>query len=46
MSEAIYLSDPDLHGIEIYWDRPRGGWEGQVMSRMTTLPLDVDGLLA
>jgi catechol 2,3-dioxygenase len=22
VSEAIYLSDPDEHGIEIYWDRP------------------------
>jgi catechol 2,3-dioxygenase len=44
VSEAIYLSDPDLHGIEIYWDRPRALWEGQV-SRMTTLPLDVQSLL-
>ena len=23
VSEALYLSDPDGHGIEIYWDRPR-----------------------
>lgn len=45
VSEAIYLSDPDGHGIEIYWDRPRELWEHQVASRMTTLPLDVDGLL-
>lgn len=45
VSEALYLSDPDLHGIEIYWDRPREVWEGQVASRMTTLPLDVDSLL-
>src|SRR5436305_10778067 len=45
VSEAIYLSDPDGHGIEIYWDRPREVWEGQVATRMTTLPLDVDGLL-
>jgi catechol 2,3-dioxygenase len=45
VSEALYLSDPDEHGIEIYWDRPREVWEGQVASRMTTLPLDVDGLL-
>ncbi len=44
VSEAIYLSDPDGHGIEIYRDRPRELWEGQV-ARMTTLPLDVDSLL-
>jgi len=45
VSEAIYLSDPDHHGIEIYWDRPRAGWEGQVRERLTTMPLDVDSLL-
>lgn len=45
VSEALYLSDPDGHGIEIYWDRPREVWEGQVAERMTTLPLDVDSLL-
>lgn len=46
VSEAIYLSDPDGHGIEIYHDRPRELWEGQVMSRMATDPLDVAALLA
>jgi catechol 2,3-dioxygenase len=46
VSEAIYLRDPDHHGIEIYADRPRELWEGQVFQRMTTEPLDVDGLLA
>jgi catechol 2,3-dioxygenase len=46
VSEAIYLSDPDGHGIELYWDRPRASWEGQVAARMTTLALDVDGLLS
>jgi catechol 2,3-dioxygenase len=45
VSEALYLSDPDGHGIEIYWDRPREVWDGQVAARMTTLPLDVDSLL-
>jgi catechol 2,3-dioxygenase len=45
VSEALYLSDPDQHGIEIYWDRPRERWQGRVAERMTTLPLDVDGLL-
>jgi catechol 2,3-dioxygenase len=46
VSEAVYLSDPDGHGIEIYCDRPRAHWEGQVAARMTTLPLDVESLLA
>jgi catechol 2,3-dioxygenase len=45
VSEALYLRDPDGHGIEIYWDRPRESWEGQVGERMTTLPLDVDSIL-
>jgi catechol 2,3-dioxygenase len=45
VSEAIYLDDPDGHGIEIYWDRPRETWEGQVAERMTTEPLDVRSLL-
>jgi catechol 2,3-dioxygenase len=46
VSEALYLRDPDEHGIEIYWDRPRETWAGQVGERMTTLPLDVDSLIA
>jgi catechol 2,3-dioxygenase len=45
VSEAIYLNDPDLHGIEIYADRPREQWEGRVMELMTTQPLDVTSLL-
>jgi catechol 2,3-dioxygenase len=45
VSEALYLRDPDGHGIEIYWDRPREGWEGQVAERMTTLPLDTGSIL-
>jgi catechol 2,3-dioxygenase len=45
VSEAIYLGDPDGHGIEIYADRPREVWEGDVRSRMTTQPLDVESLL-
>jgi catechol 2,3-dioxygenase len=44
VSEAVYLRDPDHHGIEIYRDRPREQWEGQV-GRMGTWPLDVDGVL-
>jgi len=45
VSEALYFSDPDGHGIEIYWDRPREAWQGRVAERMTTLALDVDDLL-
>jgi catechol 2,3-dioxygenase len=45
VSEAIYLSDPDGHGIEVYWDRPREVWQGQVGARMTTMPLDTRSLL-
>ncbi|TML86106.1 MAG: VOC family protein [Actinobacteria bacterium] len=45
VSEALYLRDPDGHGIEIYWDRPREIWEGDVAQRLTTFPLDVESLL-
>jgi catechol 2,3-dioxygenase len=45
VSEAIYLRDPDAHGIEIYCDRPREVWEGNVGSTLTTVPLDVESLL-
>jgi catechol 2,3-dioxygenase len=45
VSEAIYLSDPDGHGIEVYADRPREVWQGEVGRRLTTMPLDVQDLL-
>lgn len=49
VSEALYLSDPDGLGIEIYVDRPREIWQrpadGQGVE-MVSLPLDVDDLLA
>ncbi len=45
VSEAIYLQDPDDHGIEIYADRPREIWEGSVGQTLTTRPLDVESLL-
>lgn len=44
VSEAIYLTDPDGHGIEIYHDRPREVWDGRV-DEMATLALDVESLL-
>jgi catechol 2,3-dioxygenase len=46
VSEALYLSDPDGNGIEIYRDRPREEWrwvDGQLA--MSTLPLDLQDLL-
>jgi catechol 2,3-dioxygenase len=46
VSEALYLSDPEGNGIELYRDRPRGEWpraEGRV--EMATLPLDLESLL-
>jgi catechol 2,3-dioxygenase len=45
VSEAIYLSDPDRHGIEIYADRPKELWQDEVATRMGTDPLDLEGLL-
>lgn len=46
VSEAIYLRDPDGHGIEIYCDRPRELWDGKVMELMTTVHLDTDDLFS
>jgi catechol 2,3-dioxygenase len=45
VSEAIYLSDPDGHGVEIYRDRPREVWAGKVAATLTTVRLDVEDLL-
>jgi catechol 2,3-dioxygenase len=47
VSEALYLSDPEGNGIELYRDRPRDEWPLAGDSvEMATLPLDLDGLLA
>jgi catechol 2,3-dioxygenase len=46
VSEAVYLEDPDGHGIEVYRDRPREQWPTGERLRMATLPLDLDGLLS
>ena len=46
--EAVYLSDPDGNGIELYWDRPAGDWprtpDGSLA--LVNFPLDVDALLS
>lgn len=48
VSQAIYLSDPDDNGIELYWDRPQEEWprdaSGQIV--MATERLDLNELLA
>lgn len=48
VSEAIYVTDPEGNGVEIYADRapqdwPRGAGDALAMS---TDPLDIDGLMA
>ncbi len=47
VSEALYLTDPDGLGVEIYADRPRSAWSvanGELV--MATDPLDVAGVIA
>jgi catechol 2,3-dioxygenase len=46
VSEAVYISDPDGLGIEVYADRPRSQWmvEDRQLS-MTSLPLDARALV-
>jgi catechol 2,3-dioxygenase len=45
VSEALYLTDPDGLGIEVYADRPKSSWrqEGGALA-MATDPLDLDDL--
>ena len=47
VSEALYLRDPDGHGIEIYADRPRSEWthlpDGSL--NIGTVPLDLHDLM-
>lgn len=47
VSEALYLTDPDGLGIEVYADRPRGEWRYQGREiQMATIPLNVQDLVA
>lgn len=47
VSEALYLSDPEGNGIEIYADRPPETWQSDDAGvKMTTERLDVEGILA
>jgi catechol 2,3-dioxygenase len=47
VSEALYLTDPDGLGIEVYADRARAGWKktGRQIA-MSSDPLDVHDLIA
>ena len=47
VSEALYLSDPDGNGIELYWDRPNQDWPRDPTGAlvMHTRRLDLEGLL-
>jgi catechol 2,3-dioxygenase len=48
VSEAVYLTDVDGHGIELYRDRPESEWprgvDGNVILTMAD-PLDLEALL-
>ena len=45
VSEALYFSDPEGNGIEVYADRPRERWTWKnERVAMDTLPLDLDAL--
>lgn len=46
-SEALYLTDPDGLGFEVYADRPQNAWpreNGEIVG--ASLPLDVESVLA
>ena len=47
VSEALYLTDPDGLGIEVYADRPKSEWtwrDGELV--MSTEPLDLERVMA
>ena len=47
VSEALYLTDPDGLGIEVYADRPRSQWShSDRQLTMATNPLDVRDVIA
>ena len=48
VSEALYLHDPDLNGVELSWDRPESEWPRDPTGNLTmyTRALDLKGLLA
>jgi catechol 2,3-dioxygenase len=48
VSEALYLTDPDGNGLELYRDRPPEQWprDSDGTLSMVTAPLDLQSLLA
>ena len=48
VSEAVYLSDPDGNGVELYRDRPEADWPRDTAGALTMVnePLDVAALVA
>lgn len=49
ISEALYLSDPDGNGIELYRDRPRSAWpwqHGKLEAHDPSIELSSESLLA
>ena len=47
VSEAVYLTDPDGNGLELYRDRPRETWTDEEGKPIFEMPkkLDLDDLL-
>jgi catechol 2,3-dioxygenase len=46
VSEALYLTDPDGLGIEVYADRPRSAWQSRDREILMTVdPLDLESLV-
>ena len=47
VSEALYLSDPDRNGVELYWDRPREQWprppEGDGVQVTVDFTVEIEG---
>jgi catechol 2,3-dioxygenase len=49
VSEALYLTDPDGNGIELYWDRPREEWPAPKPGQKVEMfvgGLDLDDLMS
>ncbi len=48
VSEAVYLNDPDMNGVELYVDRPESEWPRNPNGSlaMVTEPLNVDAIRA
>ncbi|MEL6475740.1 MAG: VOC family protein [Pseudomonadota bacterium] len=48
VSEAVYLSDPDGNGVELYRDKPAEEWPVDAQDRlaMVNAPLDLEALTA